>query len=97
MNERFFQEAREVHGDFYNYDKVDILNRYGVNSKITITCPIHGDFKMDASIHLRGEGCPQCKAEQKYISQQRVYRLIKQKYPYLTVILERSQPWLASR
>lgn len=76
MNERFFKEAREVHGDFYNYNKVDILDRHGRNSKITITCPIHGDFKMDASIHLRGEGCPHCKVEQKYISQQRIYRLI---------------------
>ena len=40
--EEFIQRAKEIHGDKYDYSKT----KYGYNKKdkITITCPIHGDF-----------------------------------------------------
>lgn len=54
----FTNRAKEVHKDFYNYRKIDYK---GVkNSKVIITCLIHGDFSQDPKCHLQGQGCPKC-------------------------------------
>ena len=50
------------HNNFYNYDKSVYT---GSLSKITITCPIHGDFEQIASNHLQGNGCQKCAIEKK--------------------------------
>lgn len=55
--EQFITEARQVHGDKYNYDKSVYT---GANKKLIITCPEHGDFEQFASGHLRGSGCIKC-------------------------------------
>lgn len=31
--------------------------------KVIITCLIHGDFEQSPDGHLRGQGCPRCKAD----------------------------------
>lgn len=49
--------AKKIHNDFYNYDKVVYIN---TKSKITITCPIHGDFLQTPDDHLCGKGCKFC-------------------------------------
>lgn len=46
-----------VHGDKYNYDKVEYIN---AKAKIIVTCPIHGDFKICPDKHSFGQGCPLC-------------------------------------
>jgi len=51
------QRAKEVHGDFYDYSKVQYK---GIYERITIICPIHKEFKQIANVHLRGGGCPKC-------------------------------------
>ena len=56
--ETFIQKAQFVHGDAYSYDKSEYVN---ARSKITITCPIHGDFEQTPSGHLNGDGCSQCR------------------------------------
>ena len=53
----FIEKAREVHGDKYNYDAVKYDN---INTKITIICPIHGNFEQIPMNHLLGQGCPKC-------------------------------------
>lgn len=46
-----------VHSDFYGYDKTEYtLGR----EKIVVTCPIHGDFEIEAMKHLKGNGCRMC-------------------------------------
>ncbi len=55
--EKFIEMAREVHGDYYNYDKVDYVNQ---SVEVTITCPIHGDFRQTPRKHLMGSGCKEC-------------------------------------
>ncbi|MDB2405686.1 DUF723 domain-containing protein [Arcobacteraceae bacterium] len=56
-NEAFIKKARAIHGDKYNYDLVN----YKRNSiKITIICPIHGEFQQIPSDHLSGFSCNQC-------------------------------------
>lgn len=55
----FIDEANEIHGYFYKYDKVDYIN---ARRKVTITCPIHGDFEQTPDNHIKGCGCPLCKS-----------------------------------
>jgi hypothetical protein len=51
------QRAKEVHGDFFDYSKVQYK---GIYERITIICPIHKEFNQIANVHLRGGGCPKC-------------------------------------
>ena len=58
--DKFIEKAREVHGDKYDYSKVDYINS---GTKVTITCPVHGDFEQVANNHLRGVTCYRCSKE----------------------------------
>lgn len=53
----FIAKARAVHGDRFSYDKVDYVNSL---TKVTITCPDHGDFSQVPSSHIAGHGCVLC-------------------------------------
>lgn len=55
--EQFINDAKNVHGNTYNYDKTIYLGRH---KNLTITCPKHGDFIIEAGDHLQGSGCPKC-------------------------------------
>ena len=57
-NEEFILEAKEIHGNKYDYSNVEYVNS---TVKINIICPIHGNFKQTPSAHLQGSGCPKCK------------------------------------
>lgn len=56
-NDDFIEQAREAHGEFYDYSKV---NYQGIFKKVVIVCPIHKEFIQIANVHLRGGGCPKC-------------------------------------
>ena len=50
----FIKKARSVHGEKYDYSKVE----YNGNSeKVCIICPEHGEFWQRAGEHLKGKGC----------------------------------------
>ena len=55
--EQFIEKAREIHGDKYDYSKVEYVDR---NSKLIIKCLIHGEFWQKPYSHLSGHGCPKC-------------------------------------
>lgn len=56
--EEFISKANKVHNFFYNYDKVIYCNH---DSKIIVTCKIHGDFEINPSAHINAEnGCSKC-------------------------------------
>lgn len=57
--EKFIEEARKVHGDLYSYDRTICS---GLANHLTITCPVHGDFKQRGGGHLLGYGCSTCKS-----------------------------------
>lgn len=59
--EVFIQKARAIHGDKYDYSKVEYVNN---KSKVIVTCPIHGDFEQTPACHLRGSICPKCSKEE---------------------------------
>ena len=49
--ETFINECNVVHNNFYCYDKTIYT---GINNKIKIICPIHGEFEQIAKSHLKG-------------------------------------------
>lgn len=56
--EEFIERAREVHGEKYDYSKVDYTTR---DTKVTITCHEHGDFEQKPSHHISNKNrCPIC-------------------------------------
>lgn len=66
--ESFIERSKQIHGDIYDYSKT-IYTGYG--SKITITCPIHGDFEQSISNHIHKQyGCPKCGIEKRARSRQ---------------------------
>ena len=55
--EDFISKAKSIHGDKYDYSKVEYVN---AQTKVCITCPEHGEFLQVPNAHLRGSGCPKC-------------------------------------
>lgn len=58
--EQFIKESSILHNNFYDYSKVEYIN---ARKKVTIICPIHGEFQQTPDIHLRPCGCSKCKHE----------------------------------
>ena len=60
--EEFLQRSKAIHGDKYDYSKVD---QKDFDHKVTIVCPIHGEFKQTIHNHMAGTGCPKCWSEKR--------------------------------
>ncbi len=56
----FIEKARKIHGDKYNYSKVEYVNS---KTKVCIICPEHGEFWQAPGEHSKGSGCPLCYKE----------------------------------
>lgn len=53
----FIKKARKVHGDKYDYSRVE-YRQY--EEKVCIICPEHGEFWQTPHNHVNGAGCPKC-------------------------------------
>lgn len=53
----FIERSRSIHGDRYDYKKVDYVN---YDTKVKIICPIHGIFLQVPRSHVKGIGCKLC-------------------------------------
>lgn len=51
------ERFRKTHGNLYSYEKVV---PGPAADKVTITCELHGDFKVTSHNHEYGTGCPSC-------------------------------------
>lgn len=58
--EIFLEKAREVHGDKYDYSR---MNFKGPDVEVEIICPIHGAFWKKPKYHILGSGCPRCSSK----------------------------------
>jgi len=57
-NEYFITQAKRIHGNKYDYSKVDYT---GTDNKIKIICPEHGEFLQSPHSHLfQKAGCIKC-------------------------------------
>lgn len=55
--EEFVEKIRKVHGDKYDYSKVEYK---GCHEKVCIICPEHGEFYITPGNLLFGQGCRKC-------------------------------------
>ena len=55
--EEFIKKAKSVHGNKYDYSKVEYANS---KTKVSIICPEHGEFWQTPTSHLNGCDCPMC-------------------------------------
>jgi hypothetical protein len=65
--QQFIQKAKDVHGDKYDYSKVEYMNYH---NKINISCNIHGLFIQTSGGHLSGRGCIKCSNKYSYSSEE---------------------------
>lgn len=88
--EQFISKAREIHGDIYDYSKVDYIDS---STKVCIICPKHGEFWQIPNSHLNGSGCVKCsyvvRGQNKSITTEEFIRRAKEihgnKYDYSKV------------
>ena len=76
----------EVHGDKYDYSKVNYVN---IKTKVCIICPEHGEFWQSSENHLKGKGCPSCFGNKKLNSCnfiQKAHEVHGDKYDYSKVV-----------
>ena len=80
--EKFIEKAKRVHGDKYDYSKVEYTNSY---TKVKIICHEHGDFLQKPNNHLQGNDCPRCKemTTEKFIEKSK--KIHENKYIYSKV------------
>jgi len=83
----FIESANQKHNNKYNYDKVCYIN---TNTKVIITCPVHGDFEQNPADHLKGNGCPRCILK----SQTILFQKLQKSFPDELFIWEYSPEWL---
>ena len=55
--EDFILKAKKIHGDKYDYSKVNYVS---MRDKICIICPEHGEFWQYPFDHVNEHGCPKC-------------------------------------
>lgn len=65
--EQFIERAREVHGNLYDYSMVDYQ---GLQKKVCLVCPEHGEFWTTPDSHLQGHRCPYCYGKLKLTTEQ---------------------------
>ena len=57
-NDFLISQFKDVHGDKYDYSKVEYKND---STYVGIICPKHGEFKQSSNEHKRGGGCGKCR------------------------------------
>lgn len=74
--ETFINKARSVHGDKYDYSKVNVRDK-----KVLIRCKIHNiEFRQERRNHLVYDGCKACIAEKTSLNQEEFIRRSKLVY-----------------
>ena len=82
----FIEKAKEIHGDKYDYSKVEYVNS---QTKVCIICPKHGEFWQTPLNHLKGKGCPDCYGNKKLtygIFIEKAKKVHGDKYDYSKVV-----------
>jgi very-short-patch-repair endonuclease len=81
----FIIKARKIHGNKYDYSKVNYINSW---TKVTMGCPIHGKFLQEPNSHLQGHGCQKCLGLKRLTTKEFIKKSIKihgNKYNYSKV------------
>lgn len=86
--ENLIKKCMKVHNNKYTYENTEYIN---ADTKICVTCSVHGDFYILPFHHLNGQGCPKCKG--KNFTQDEIITKFKKihgdKYDYSKVIFNK--------
>jgi hypothetical protein len=63
-NNDIIKEFKNVHGEKYNYS---LVKYKGVDHKVKIICPEHGEFEQAPRNHRKGHGCQKCAEYQAHL------------------------------
>lgn len=90
--EEFVEKARKIHGNKYDYSKVEYKDSH---TKVPIICPIHGEFLQTPNNHLNGQQCPFCSYPNINLSKENFVSLAKNvhgdKYDYSKVVYKNTK------
>ena len=56
-NDAFIKLSKNIHVNLYDYSKSIYKD---TDTKVIITCAVHGDFLQTPAAHYTGQGCPKC-------------------------------------
>ena len=59
QSQKFIDKVKEFHDNKYDYSKVNYVNN---KTKVTIICPVHGEFEQIPSAHYN-HGCDKCRVD----------------------------------
>ena len=91
-NDKFIKKAKEVHGDRYDYSKINYVN---YETKILIICPEHGEFWQMPREHLSGCGCPKCSVKNN-INENKLFLYLCDNFQ-TPIIREKTFTWLKNK
>ena len=57
LSEEIIKSFNKIHGYKYDYSNVKYT---GIDNKVIIICPIHGEFRQTPYCHRKGQGCVDC-------------------------------------
>ena len=86
--EIFIKEMKEIHGNKYDYSKVEYKT---CRDKICIICPEHGEFWQLPSNHRAGDGCPLCRREKQKVKFEDFLEQAKEKFGDNPIYLFRNE------
>ena len=90
--EEFVEKTRKIHGNKYDYSKVEYKDSH---TKVSIICPIHGEFLQTPNNHLNGQQCPFCSYPNINLSKEKFVSLAKNvhgdKYDYSKVVYKNAK------
>ena len=91
-NEEFIKTSKEIHGDKYDYSKVDYIS---AETKVCIICPEHGEFWQTPHMHLSSQGCPNCNTSKN----SKIVQKVENKLNDLKIIYEKEKTfdWLVDK
>lgn len=79
----FVQKAKSIHGDVYDYSKVNYVNS---GTRVIIVCIKHGEFAQLPNNHLSKNGCPECSGKKRLNTESFIKKCINvygDKFTYL--------------
>ena len=91
-NEEFIKRSKQIHGDRYDYSKVDYIS---AETKVCIICPEHGEFWQTPHMHLSSQGCPNCNTSKN----SKIVQKVENKLNDLKIIYEKEKTfdWLVDK
>lgn len=86
----FLEKAKTSHPTGYSFDNVKLED---FKNKVTITCNIHGDFRIRRANFIAGQGCPKCTL----VNQMKLLKKLEKRFSNIEFNWEYKANWLGKQ